>query len=62
MPATIHFRTFYRLVCCKKTKLKYTTVFLHIVLYGCKTWSLTLREEQTEGPEGAEENVVTEEG
>jgi hypothetical protein len=32
-------------------------------LYGCETWSLTLREEQTEGTweEGAEENIWTQE-
>jgi hypothetical protein len=30
-----------------------------VVLYGCETWSLTLREKQTEG---AEENIWPEEG
>ena len=31
----------------KHLKIKmYRTVILHIVLYGCKTWSLTLREER----------------
>jgi hypothetical protein len=25
----------------------YTTIILPVVLYGCKTWSLTLREEHT---------------
>jgi hypothetical protein len=34
----------------------YETIILPVVLYGCKTWSLTLREEQ-----GAEENIWTEE-
>jgi hypothetical protein len=30
----------------KKLKIKvYRTVILTVVLYGCKTWSLTLREE-----------------
>jgi hypothetical protein len=27
----------------------YKTVILPLVLYGCEIWSLTLREEQTEG-------------
>jgi hypothetical protein len=33
------------------------------VLYGCETWSLTLREEQTEGvrEQGVEEYIWTEE-
>jgi hypothetical protein len=31
----------------KKTKIRvYRTVVLPVVLYGCETWSLTLREEQ----------------
>src|SRR5215472_9585799 len=31
----------------KNTKIRvYRTVVLHVVLYGCETWSLTLREEQ----------------
>jgi hypothetical protein len=31
----------------KNTKLKvYRTTILRVVLYGCETWSLTLREEQ----------------
>jgi len=30
----------------KKLKIKiYRTTILHVVLYGCETWSLTLREE-----------------
>jgi hypothetical protein len=30
----------------KNTKIKiYRTIILHVVLYGCETWSLTLREE-----------------
>ena len=30
----------------KNLKIKiYRTVILHVVLYGCETWSLTLREE-----------------
>jgi hypothetical protein len=28
-----------------KNILKYTTIILLVVLYGCETWSLTLREE-----------------
>ena len=28
-----------------KTKM-YRTIILHVVLYGCETWSLTLREER----------------
>jgi hypothetical protein len=36
---------------------------LPVVLYGCETWSLTLREEQAEGicEQGANENIWTEE-
>jgi hypothetical protein len=34
----------------KNTKIKiYRTIILPVVLYGCETWSLTLREEQAEG-------------
>jgi hypothetical protein len=30
----------------KNIKIRiYETIILHVVLYGCKTWSLTLREE-----------------
>jgi hypothetical protein len=29
----------------KQIRLKYTKLILLVVLYGCKTWSLTLREE-----------------
>ena len=28
-----------------KIKKKYKTIILPVVLYGCETWSLTLREE-----------------
>jgi hypothetical protein len=35
----------------------YKTIILLVVLYGCETWSLTLREEQ-----GVEENIWTKEG
>jgi hypothetical protein len=31
---------------CKNTKIKiYRSIILLVVLYGCETWSLTLREE-----------------
>jgi hypothetical protein len=42
MLATIKSRTFCLLVCCIKT---YKTIILPVVLYGCETWSLTLRKE-----------------
>jgi hypothetical protein len=29
----------------KKLRLKYTKLILPVVLYGCETWSLTLKEE-----------------
>jgi hypothetical protein len=33
-------------VCCKKKSRRiYKTIILPVVLYGCETWSLTLREE-----------------
>jgi hypothetical protein len=33
----------------KNIKIRiYKTIILPVVLYGCETWSLTLREEQTE--------------
>jgi hypothetical protein len=41
MHATIRSRTFYLLTCCQKKKI----LILPIVLYGCETWSLTLKEE-----------------
>jgi hypothetical protein len=32
---------------CKNTKIRvYRTIILPVVLYGCETWFLTLREEQ----------------
>jgi len=32
---------------CKNTKIKiYRTIILPVVLYGCETWSLTLKEER----------------
>jgi hypothetical protein len=47
MLAAIQSRTFCLLVCCLETlKLEYTkTIILPVVLCGCETWSLTLREE-----------------
>jgi hypothetical protein len=48
MLAIIRFRAFYLLVCCQKKNLKiriYKTIILPVVLYGCETWSLTVREE-----------------
>jgi hypothetical protein len=47
MLATIRFRVFLssRLL-SKNVKFKiYNTIILPVVLYGCETWSLTLREE-----------------
>ena len=44
-PVTIQSRIF-RLTVCLKKKIKiYRTTILLIVLYGCETWYLTLREE-----------------
>jgi hypothetical protein len=47
MLATIQFRTFCLLVCYKiNLKIRiYRSKILPVVLYGCETWSLTLREE-----------------
>jgi hypothetical protein len=38
------------------------TIILHVVLYGCETWSPTLREEHelTVYEQGVEENIWTE--
>jgi hypothetical protein len=45
MLATIWSRTFCLLVCCQKNlKIRiYKPIILPVVLYGCETWSLTLR-------------------
>jgi hypothetical protein len=43
---TIESRTFCLLICFQKTYKIYKTVILP-VLYGCKIWSLTLREEHS---------------
>jgi hypothetical protein len=46
MLAIIQFRIFCLPVCNLKTQsLKYRSIILLIVLYGCETWFLTLREE-----------------
>jgi hypothetical protein len=48
MLAIIRFRTFFLLVCCQKKNLTiriYKMIILPVVLYGCETWSRTLREE-----------------
>jgi hypothetical protein len=42
----------------KNVKIRiYKSIILPVVLYGCETWFLTLREEQ-----GAEKNILTLEG
>jgi len=50
MLAIILCRIFYLLsssLLPKKLKIKiYTTIILHVVQYGCETWSLTQREER----------------
>ena len=46
MHVIIHLRKFYRPVCFPRNKVKaYKTIILPVVLYGCETWSLTIREE-----------------
>ena len=49
MHVIIHLRKFYRPTCFpRKWKLRgptYKTIMLLVVLYGCETWSLTLKEE-----------------
>jgi hypothetical protein len=46
MLAAVKPRTFCLLICCLKMQIfEYTRLILFVVLYGCKTWSLTLREE-----------------
>jgi hypothetical protein len=37
----------------------YKTVILPVVLYGCETWSLTLKEEQGFWEQGVEEDIWT---
>jgi hypothetical protein len=43
----IRFRVFCLLICCQKSlKIRiYKTIILLVFLYGCETWSLTLKEE-----------------
>jgi hypothetical protein len=44
--ATIQSRTFCLLICCQKHTISiYKTIILPVVLCGCETWFLTLREE-----------------
>jgi hypothetical protein len=46
MLATIRSRTFCLFVYCIKQKIRiHDITILPVVLYGCKTWTLTLREE-----------------
>jgi hypothetical protein len=50
MLAIIHSKIFCLPVSYKKPKIKiYKTLILPVVLYGCETWSLALREEQRLG-------------
>jgi hypothetical protein len=49
MLATIRSRTFFLLVCCPKKIRIYKTIILPVVMYGCETWSLILREEHRLG-------------
>jgi hypothetical protein len=49
----------------KKLKIRiYKTINLPVVLYGCETWSLTLRDEHRLEvfENGAEEDIWTKEG
>jgi hypothetical protein len=47
MLAAIRYKPFCLLVCCQKNlKIRiHKIIILPVVLYGCETWSLTLREE-----------------
>jgi hypothetical protein len=46
MLATIQFRILSSCLLSKNVKIKiYKTPILPVVLYGCETWSMTLREE-----------------
>jgi hypothetical protein len=50
MLATIRFRVLSSHLLCRNIKVKiYKTVILPVVLYGCETWSLTLREDHRLG-------------
>jgi hypothetical protein len=47
MPATIRFRTFVLSPAVKNVMVRiYNIIILPVVLYGCETWSLTVREER----------------
>jgi len=39
-------KVFLRVIANSKRSLPYVTIILPVVLYGCETWSLTLREER----------------
>jgi hypothetical protein len=59
--------TFIFLLLSKNIKIRiYKTVILPVVLYGCETWSLTVREEHRLmvriSEQVAEENIWTEDG
>jgi hypothetical protein len=57
MLATIQSRTLSSLLLSKNVKIRICkTIILPVVLYGCETWSLTLREEGVRD-QGAEENI-----
>jgi hypothetical protein len=46
MLATIRFRVLFSRLPSRNVKVKiYKTIILPVVLYGCETWSLALREE-----------------
>jgi hypothetical protein len=64
MHATIGSRSMSSCLLSKNIKIRiYKTIILPVVLYGCETWSLTLREEHRLKvlDNGAEENIWTEE-
>jgi hypothetical protein len=45
-PATVRSNILYHSVSCTKTKIKiYRTIIVPVVLYGCETWFLTLRDQ-----------------
>jgi hypothetical protein len=58
MLATIQSRTFRLPACCQKNE-NIQGMILPVVLYGCETWSLTLREEHRLRvfENGAEEDI-----
>jgi hypothetical protein len=55
MLATIEFRTFYH----RKMQIRiYETIIFLVVLYGCKTWFQTLRDEHRLGVFGPKRNEM----